>query len=57
MDPDPPPNCEYSSICKFYTNDCYEEYCYRKFYFEGMINDLVKDLIKENKLEKILNGK
>ena len=55
MDPDPPPNCEYRYLCRFYDEECNKEQCYRKVYFDGVINERVKNLIKENKLEKIIN--
>jgi len=49
--------CFYKEICKYYKPHCIQEYCWRANYLNGMLDDKIKNLIKEGKLEIVLKSK
>ena len=50
-------DCFYKEICKYYKPHCIQESCWRAKYLNGIINEKIKNLIKEGKLEKIIRKK
>lgn len=47
--------CLYKNICTYYLSHCNEDSCWRAKYVNGMVTEEFKELLREGKLEELLN--